>query len=84
MEHEPINILKNEGVIFHPEDDTTRLSVRFDGKMDWLSQERMIDLLSKNRSVISRHIATRRRQNDAGPSAGTIQTPKSWFCLIGA
>ena len=47
---------KNEIVIYQP-DDTTRLSVRFDGETVWLSQEQMIDLFQRDRSVISRHIA---------------------------
>ena len=56
MEHELINMQKNEIVIYQP-DDTTRLSVRFDGETVWLSQEQMIDLFQRDRSVISRHIA---------------------------
>ena len=47
---------KNEIVVYQP-DDTTRLSVRFDGETVWLSQEQMIDLFQRDRSVISRHIA---------------------------
>jgi hypothetical protein len=42
--------------VYQP-DDTTRLSVRFDGETVWLSQEQMIDLFQRDRSVISRHIA---------------------------
>ena len=56
MEHELINMQKNEIAIYQP-DDTTRLSVRFDGETVWLSQEQMIDLFQRDRSVISRHIA---------------------------
>ena len=47
---------ENEIVIYQP-DDTTRLSVRFDGETVWLSQEQMIELFQRDRSVISRHIA---------------------------
>ena len=47
---------ENEIVVYQP-DDTTRLSVRFDGETVWLSQEQMIDLFQRDRSVISRHIA---------------------------
>ena len=47
---------KNEIVVYQP-DDTTRLSVCFDGETVWLSQEQMIDLFQRDRSVISRHIA---------------------------
>ncbi len=47
---------RNEIVVYQP-DDTTRLSVRFDGETVWLSQEQMIDLFQRDRSVISRHIA---------------------------
>ena len=47
---------KNEIVVYQP-DDTTRLSVRFDGETVWLSQEQMIALFQRDRSVISRHIA---------------------------
>ncbi len=47
---------KNEIVIYQP-DDTTRLSVCFDGETVWLSQEQMIVLFQRDRSVISRHIA---------------------------
>ena len=56
MEHELIDMPKDEIVIYQP-DDTTRLSVRFDGETVWLSQEQMIDLFQRDRSVISRHIA---------------------------
>ena len=56
MEQELINMPNNEIVIYQP-DDTTRLSVRFDGETVWLSQEQMIDLFQRDRSVISRHIA---------------------------
>ena len=56
MAHELIDRPKNEIVIYQP-DDTTRLSVRFDGETVWLSQEQMIDLFQRDRSVISRHIA---------------------------
>ena len=55
MEQELINMPNNEIVIYQP-DDTTRLSVRFDGETVWLSQEQMIDLFQRDRSVISRHI----------------------------
>ena len=37
MEHELIDMPKDEIVIYQP-DDTTRLSVRFDGETVWLSQ----------------------------------------------
>jgi len=56
MEQELINMPNNEIVIYQP-DDTTRLSVRFDGETVWLSQEQMIALFQRDRSVISRHIA---------------------------
>ncbi len=56
MEQKLINMPNNEIVIYQP-DDTTRLSVRFDGETVWLSQEQMIDLFQRDRSVISRHIA---------------------------
>ena len=56
MEQELINMPNNEIVIYQP-DDTTRLSVRFDGETVWLSQEQMIELFQRDRSVISRHIA---------------------------
>ena len=56
MEQELMNMPNNEIVIYQP-DDTTRLSVRFDGETVWLSQEQMIDLFQRDRSVISRHIA---------------------------
>lgn len=56
MGQELINMPNNEIVIYQP-DDTTRLSVRFDGETVWLSQEQMIDLFQRDRSVISRHIA---------------------------
>ena len=56
MGHELINMPNDEIVIYQP-DDTTRLSVRFDGETVWLSQEQMIDLFQRDRSVISRHIA---------------------------
>ena len=48
--------MRNEIVVYQP-DDTTRLSVRFDGETVWLSQEQMIELFQRDRSVISRHIA---------------------------
>ncbi len=51
-----MNAHENQIVIYQP-DDTTRLSVRFDGETVWLSQEQMIDLFQRDRSVISRHIA---------------------------
>ena len=47
---------ENQIVVYQP-DDMTRLSVRFDGETVWLSQEQMIDLFQRDRSVISRHIA---------------------------
>ena len=56
MEQELINMPNNEIVIYQP-DETTRLSVRFDGDTVWLSQEQMIVLFQRDRSVISRHIA---------------------------
>ena len=56
MEQELMNMPNNEIVIYQP-DDTTRLSVRFDGETVWLSQEQMIELFQRDRSVISRHIA---------------------------
>ena len=56
MEQKLMNMPNNEIVIYQP-DDTTRLSVRFDGETVWLSQEQMIDLFQRDRSVISRHIA---------------------------
>ena len=56
MGQELMNMPNNEIVIYQP-DDTTRLSVRFDGETVWLSQEQMIDLFQRDRSVISRHIA---------------------------
>ena len=51
-----MNANENQIVVYQP-DDTTRLSVRFDGETVWLSQEQMIDLFQRDRSVISRHIA---------------------------
>ena len=53
VQMEPV---ENQIVVYQP-DDTTRLSVRFDGDTVWLSQEQMIDLFQRDRSVISRHIA---------------------------
>ena len=47
---------ENQIVVYQP-DDTTRLSVRFDGETVWVAQEQMIDLFQRDRSVISRHIA---------------------------
>ena len=47
---------KNEIVVYQP-DETTRLSVCFDGETVWLSQEQMTVLFQRDRSVISRHIA---------------------------
>ena len=47
---------ENQIVVYQP-DDTTRLSVCFDGETVWLSQEQMIVLFQRDRSVISRHIA---------------------------
>ena len=46
MEQELMNMPNNEIVIYQP-DDTTRLSVRFDGETVWLSQEQMIDLFQR-------------------------------------
>lgn len=51
-----MNSGENQIVMYQP-DDTTRLSVRFDGETVWLSQEQMIALFQRDRSVISRHIA---------------------------
>ena len=53
VQMEPV---ENHIIVYQP-DDTTRLSVRFDGETVWLSQEQMIDLFQRDRSVISRHIA---------------------------
>ena len=53
VQKEPV---ENQIVVYQP-DDTTRLSVRFDGETVWLSQEQMIELFQRDRSVISRHIA---------------------------
>ena len=47
---------KNEIVVYQP-DDMTRLDVRFDGDTVWLTQEQMIVLFQRDRSVISRHIS---------------------------
>ena len=53
VQMEPV---ENQIIVYQP-DDMTRLSVRFDGETVWLSQEQMIDLFQRDRSVISRHIA---------------------------
>ena len=53
VQMEPV---ENQIVVYQP-DDTTRLSVRFDGETVWVSQEQMIDLFQRDRSAISRHIA---------------------------
>ena len=55
MANELIIAPRDEIVVYQP-DDTTRLAVRFDGDTVWLSQEQMIDLFQRDRSVISRHI----------------------------
>ena len=55
---------ENEIVVYQP-DDTTRLSVRFDGETVWLSQEQMIELFQRDRSVISRHIANAFKEGEA-------------------
>ena len=55
MANELIVAPRDEIVVYQP-DDTTRLAVRFDGDTVWLSQEQMIDLFQRDRSVISRHI----------------------------
>lgn len=54
---------ENQIVVYQP-DNTTRLSVRFDGETVWLSQEQMIDLFQRDRSVISRHIANAFREGE--------------------
>ena len=54
---------KNEIVVYQP-DETTRLSVCFDGETVWLSQEQMIVLFQRDRSVISRHIANALKEGE--------------------
>ena len=54
---------ENQIVVYQP-DDTTRLSVRFDGETVWLSQEQMIALFQRDRSVISRHIANAFKEDE--------------------
>ena len=46
---------QNEIVIYQP-DDTMRLEVKLADDSVWLSQEQMIELFQRDRSVISRHI----------------------------
>ena len=46
---------QNEIVIYQP-DDTMRLEVKLAEDSVWLSQEQMIELFQRDRSVISRHI----------------------------
>lgn len=46
---------RNEIVIYQP-DDTMRLEVKLADDSVWLSQEQMIELFQRDRSVISRHI----------------------------
>ena len=46
---------KNEIIIYQP-NETLRLEVRVDNETIWLSQEQMIALFDRDRSVISRHI----------------------------
>lgn len=46
---------KNEIVVYQP-NETMRLDVRLENKTVWLSQEQMITLFGRDRSVISRHI----------------------------
>lgn len=56
MANEMIDSLKKDRIVVYQPDTTTRLTVRFDGETVWLSQEQMIDLFQRDRSVISRHI----------------------------
>ena len=46
---------KNEIVVYQPNEDL-RLEVKIDNDSVWLSQEQMIELFKRDRSVISRHI----------------------------
>ena len=64
---------KNEIVVYQP-DDTTRLSVCFDGETVWLSQEQMIVLFQRDRSVISRHIANAFKE-------GEVEKENCWQIL---
>ena len=66
---------KNEIVVYQP-DETTRLSVCFDGETVWLSQEQMIVLFQRDRSVISRHIANAFKEGEVGKEncLQTLQT----------
>ena len=75
MGHELINMPNDEIVIYQP-DDTTRLSVRFDGETVWLSQEQMIDLFQRDRSVISRHIANAFKEGERIVCIFCKQMPK--------
>ena len=54
-ENVAIPVVGDEIIVYQP-DDTTRLDVRFDGETVWVSQEQMIALFQRDRSVISRHI----------------------------
>ena len=54
MANEPM-ARQNEIVIYQP-DDTMRLEVKLADDSVWLSQEQMIELFQRDRSVISRHI----------------------------
>lgn len=46
---------KGEIVVYQP-NETVRLEVRLENETVWLSQEQMIALFERDRSVISRHI----------------------------
>ncbi len=47
---------KGEIVIYQTQDGATQLDVRLDGETVWITQDQMVQLFQRDKSVITRHI----------------------------
>ncbi|TVQ06840.1 MAG: DNA-binding protein, partial [Bacteroidetes bacterium] len=48
--------MKNEIVLYRPDEITEHIEVRIDEQTVWLTQEQLVQLFQRDQSVISRHI----------------------------
>ncbi len=56
-------------ILYQTEDGRTRLEVRLEGEMVWLSLNQMADLFQRDKSVISRHIKNVFEEGELNPAA---------------
>ena len=55
---------ENKIIIYQSEDGETRIDVRLENDIVWLTQAQMADLFQKDQSVIARHIANVFREGE--------------------